>query len=421
MSLKDRINKRKQTHEKGFISFTEEDLNEAKQDNQANYQAYAFLDAAMHTSSHITEQDRNGDSVAIDDVYPCTEAECDEMDELLNQAEAAVQDKEDKVFVDRLRELRLIVNWSRCKHWTFQWSLILGCVLSVFGMMHLRNKARENADEKAQTVAMIENWEKQDTAIAFDKCSSEWIAEDLSTANASKATCLQNLKYKVGLDEKSIASVSYQLDTCTKADNRKIYEKNLEKYRTSLKEHTDEYEEVNDMNFKEYQKYVLKDKKDISKGAKKHAFWMWFFLIYVIILIPAYIYSSHQYGYNITRRREEANTLDGIRKFCFGIATFFLGAGLAMALLPDMEVTNYYSDGSSDSHTEADPTNILILVLKAVMIFIGLLIFAITSVLIMTYVTVAALKRDHDWSKVSAAASNISKKAIDKVQDKLNK
>ena len=98
MSLKDRINKRQQTHEKGYVSFTEEDLNEAKVNNHANEEAYELLDAAMRTSSHLTEEDRNGDSVTIDDIYPCTEAECDEMDDLLNKAEAAAKDKNDSFF-----------------------------------------------------------------------------------------------------------------------------------------------------------------------------------------------------------------------------------------------------------------------------------------------------------------------------------
>ena len=57
MSLKDRINKNQRTHEKGYVSFTEEDLREATTQNQVNAEAYSLLDAAMHTSSHITERD----------------------------------------------------------------------------------------------------------------------------------------------------------------------------------------------------------------------------------------------------------------------------------------------------------------------------------------------------------------------------
>lgn len=421
MSLKDRMMKRQQTHEKGYVSFTEEDLNEAKTNNAANAEAYSLLDAAMRTSSNITEVDRHGDSVVIDDIYPVTEAECDEMDALLKKAEEAVVDHNDQFFIERHRELKYIVSWSRAKHWTFQWTLILGCVLSIFGMMHLRNKAEKNAAAREGELAMVQAWEKQDTTIAFDACPKDWIEIDRSTANHHKATTLQNVRHDIVNKEGLMAYHQSIVDTCTNAETVSANQRLIKEDKQKIEELTEQYNEINDMDFKAYQKYVVKDMKGDTRAAKKHAVWMWIFLVYVIILIPLYIYSSHQYGYNITRHREEANTLDGIQKVGFSIATFFLGAGLAMALLPDMEVTTQYSDGSSDTHTEGNTLNILIYALKAIMILIGLIIFAVVSVVIMTYVTVMAAKRDHDWSKVSAAAQTIAKKATDKVQEKINK
>ena len=413
MSLKDRINKRQQTHEKGYVSFTEEDLNEARNNNQVNAQAYILLDAAMHTSSHITEEDRNGDSVEIDNIYPCTEAECNEMDDLLNQAEAAAKDKNDSFFKERLAELREIVAWSRKKHWNFQWSLILGCVLSVFGMMYLRSDAKDSAARRESERKQVENWVKQDTTIAYEKCAAEWTMVPLAPANANKAARLQNTKYQIKNAEKGLADYEARLDTCTSKERRKSYQKSIEHYEKSLKKYHAQYDEINKMEFKEFQKMVLKEEDASVAKANKHAIWMWIFLIYVILLIPAYIYSSHQFGYNITRHRTEAKVLGGVQKVGFAIAGFFLGAGLAMALLPDYEIT--YSDGSKE--TESNAGNIAIIALKLFLMFIGLLIFCITSVLIMTYVTIAAAKRDHDWSKVTAAATSVTKKAIDKVKE----
>ena len=112
MSLKDHAIKNRKSHESGYVSFTEEDLEKARTINQENGPAYKLLDDAMRTSSHLTEQDRYGDSVCIDDIYPCTESECDEMDGLLNQAESAVRDKNDQFFAERLGELR-DHDWSR--------------------------------------------------------------------------------------------------------------------------------------------------------------------------------------------------------------------------------------------------------------------------------------------------------------------
>ena len=416
--LKDRINKRQQTHEKGYVSFTEEDLNEAKINNQANEEAYYFLDAAMTTSSHLTKEDKNGDTVLIDDVYPCTEAECDEMDDLLNKAEKAVRDRNDSFFKDRLAELRSIVAWSREKHWNFQWSLIGGCILAIFGFMYLRNDAKEGAARQERELQQVKNWVEQDTTIAYDVCPSEWHIESLESANKHKAARLANTKNHIISTQSSIDDYQARLDTCTNNDRKKSYKESIKNSEKRLKEYQDQYEEINEMKFKDYQKMVIKEEKSVAKQANKHAAWMWIFLAYVIILIPAYIYYSHQYGYYITRHRTEAKVLGGIQKVGFAIATFFLGAGLAMALLPDIEVTTHYSNGTTTKHTENDSANYIILAMKAILIFIGLIIFAAVSVFIMTYVTVMAIKRKYDWSKVTAVTAAATKKAIDKVQEK---
>lgn len=415
--LKDRINKRQQTHEKGYVSFTEEDLNEAKINNQANEEAYYFLDAAMTTSSHLTKEDKNGDTVLIDDVYPCTEAECDEMDDLLNKAEKAVRDRNDSFFKDRLAELRGIVSWSREKHWNFQWSLILGCLLSVLGMMYLRNDAKDSAARQERELQQVKNWVEQDTTIAYADCPSEWTMEPLGSANKHKAARLANTKNHIISTQSSIESYQAKLDTCTNKDRKKYYKESLKKDEKRLEKYQEKYEEINEMKFKEYKKMVIKEEKADAKQANKHAVWMWIFLAYVIILIPAYIYFSHQYGYYITRHRTEARVLGGIQKVAFAIASFFLGAGLAMSLLPDVQVTTYYSNGSTSKHTETDSANYIIIAMKAILIFIGLFIFAVTSVFIMSYATIAAIKRTYDWSKVTAVTAAATQKAMDKVKE----
>lgn len=411
--LKDRINKRQQTHEKGYVSFTEEDLNEAKVNNQANAEAYSLLDAAMTTSSHLTEEDKKGETVLIDDVYPCTEAECDEMDALLDKAEKAAKDPNDSFFNERLAELRDIVAWSREKHWTFQWSLIGGCILAIFGFMWLRSDAKSDAFVQEKQLQKVENWVEQDTTVAYAVCPDEWCIEPLESANAHKAARLANTKYSISMAHGNIVYYQACLDTCTNKNMKKSYKESLKNSEKKVEEYQAKYEKINKMKFKEYQKMIIKEEKADTNNANKHAAWMWFFLMFVIILIPAYIYYSHQYGYNITRYRMETKVLGCIQKVGFAIAAFFLGSGLAMALLPDMEVV--YSDGHTE--TESNTSNIAILVLKLLLMFIGLCIFAAVSVFIMTYVTVMAIKREYDWSKVTAVATAASQKAMDKVKE----
>ena len=417
MSLKDRISKNQRTHDKGYISFTEEDLREATNQNQANAEAYSLLDAAMHTSSHITEQDRNGNECLIDNIYPCTKAECEEMDDLLNQAERAVVDKNDNFFRERLDELRDIVKWSRKKHWNFKWSLIFGCIFSIFGMMYLQSDAEEDANARASELSKVESWTEQDTTIAYDACTGQYTSPlPINSANANKGARLATIKYYIETGENNIKEYQARIDTCTNKKFRESYQESIENYQSRIKEKTEQYEEINNMKFSEYKKLAISEMQSSSDEASSHATWMYLLLIYVIILIPAYIYYTHQYGYNITRHRTEAKVLGGIQTVAFSIAGFFLGSGLAMSLLPDYEVT--YSDGHKE--TEGNALNIAILALKLFLMFIGLVIFAVTSVLIMSYVTIIAIKRDHDWSKLSAATIAVAKQANSKIQEKIN-
>ncbi|MCF0180981.1 MAG: hypothetical protein HUK11_01775, partial [Muribaculaceae bacterium] len=224
MSNKDKFANSKKSFESGYISFTEEDLNRAKAEHLDNDEAYMLLDAAMSTSSHITEEDRNGDSVVIDNIYPCTAAECDEMDNLLNQAEKAVNDKNDGFFYERLNELRRIVSWSRKKHWTFKWGLIGGCVLAILGMFWMRNDAKKDAARDAKRVAVVENWAEQDTTIAYEKCTSEFLLEDLSTANICKKVELSQIKNEIVGEENSIKTWQHKADTTKSDHDKKVYQ-----------------------------------------------------------------------------------------------------------------------------------------------------------------------------------------------------
>ena len=178
------------------------------------------------------------------------------------------------------------------------------------------------------------------------------------------------------------------------------------------------------MEFKEFQKMALKIEKEGLGSARVWAAFMWIVFVYVILLIPLYIHSSHQFGYNITRHRAEARMLDKIQKVGFGIASFLLGSSLALAFFPETKVTTHYSDGRKTTHTESNPLDIIILVRKMVLLAVAAIVFCIVSVFIMSYVTIMAFKRDHDWSKVAAVTKkgvNMAVKAGQKVGAKASK
>ena len=55
----------------------------------------------------------------------------------------------------------------------------------------------------------------------------------------------------------------------------------------------------------------------------------------------------------------------------------------------------------------------MILCLKMILLAIAACVFSFVCIFIMSYVTIAAFKRNHDWSKVSAATAALTSKATE--------
>lgn len=413
MAFKDWFKKRRETHENGYVSFTQEDLKSGLEANPSNEEAYELLDAAMTTSSHITVEDKNNETVDIDDIYPCTLEECDEMDRLLDQAKDAVNDPNDAFFNERYNELRDIVKWSRKKHWTFKWVLILGCLLSICIMFYFAGSVSSDRNKIENKVKTIKNWEKQDTTIAMVDLTLDSLVYDIKRANVHKAYTLHGIKRSYENRLEDIASYKAKLDTIQDRDQKKFYKERLKSAEDRAEKLLEQYEDINDMKFKAYRKYTIKSLKSELRAARWLDRIVWLLFLYVLLLTPFYIYSSHQYGYYITRYRAERAKLDKLQQWGFAVAAFFLGTGLAMELLPDTKVTTYYSDGSKESHIESNPLNMMILALKLILLAIAACVFSFVCIFIMSYVTITALKRNHDWSKVSAATAALTSKATE--------
>lgn len=411
--LKDKFKKRRETHENGYVSFTQDDLKEKMKANPANEKAYEFLDAAMCTSSNITVEDANKQTVDIDDVYPCSEAECDEMDRLLDRAQAEVKDKNDQFFKERYDELRDIVKWSRKKHWTFKWSLIAGCILSIFIMFYISGEVATDRARIEAKVNGIKNWQKQDTTIAFADCRTDSLVYSLANANAHKAYQLGSIKRNYEDALENIATYKQRLDTAQSRERKKGYKEQVKKYEDKAKSLLERYEDVNDMKFKKYRKSVVKSYKGELRAARRLDRFVWLICIYVLLLTPFYIYSSHQYGYYITRYRAERARLDKFQKIGFAFASFLLGASLALQFFPETKVTTIYSSGRRETHTESNPLDIAIIIIKLCLLAAAACVFSFVCIYIMSHVTITSFKRNHDWSKVAAATAALTSKATE--------
>ena len=411
--FKDKFKKRRETHENGYVSFTQDDLKESMKTNPANEKAYEFLDAAMTTSSHITAEDENKQTVNIDDVYPCSESECDEMDRLLDRAQAEIKDPNDKFFKERYDELRDIVAWSRKKHWTFKWSLIAGCILSIFIMFYISGEVAGDRQRIENKVNTIKNWQKKDTTIAFADCRTDSLVYSIADANLHKAHTLGTIKMNYENTLEKIEDYKQKLDTVQDRERKKYIKEQIKDYEKKAKVYLDRYEDTNDMKFKKYRKSVVKSYKDELRAARWLDRIVWLICIYVLLLTPFYIYSSHQYGYYITRYRAERAKLDKFQKIGFAFASFLLGASLALQFFPETKVTTIYSGGRTETHTESNPLDIAIMILKLVLLAAAACVFSFVCIFIMSYVTITAFKRNHDWSKVAAATAALTSKATE--------
>lgn len=108
-----------------------------------NRKAYELLEAAKTTSSKIKIKDKEGEEREIDDLYPLTMEEANEMDSLLNQASNAIQDHSDSEIVDQISYMKNIVSWSKEKHFNISRiqliSLLMPAVSAVFSVFKLAN------------------------------------------------------------------------------------------------------------------------------------------------------------------------------------------------------------------------------------------------------------------------------------------
>ena len=116
-----------------------------------------------------------------------------------------------------------------------------------------------------------------------------------------------------------------------------------------------------------------------------------------MILIPLYIITGYPHGYSITKHRRRSGCMNIFRKVGFGIASFCFGAGLAMSLLPDDIVKTTYSDGHTETHTEGNAANLIILAMKFGLMIVGAFIFCFVASVIMTIETFYGLLENFNW------------------------
>ncbi len=426
-SRKNEAPKGEKAYEQGYVSFTADDLKQGAERNPANDEAYGYLDDAMFTSSHIKEEDKNRGTVDIDDVYPITLEETLEMEKLLDKADAALKDSNDAFYHDRSSELRGIVEWSKKRHWTFQWLLLLGVFLTTCYIFYKSGDAGSRVDRAKAELAAVEAWEEMDVdTIAFELdslkgCGSETTVyvqyDNAAVYKASRLLRLaQNYDIQLADQERYLAMA----DTASTKEDRKKYQEWAESAEEEAEAYKEEFEEVSEFDFDDCHEAAIDRHEDRVSATKSSYRFAILWTIFFILLCPLYIFAERPYGYTISRHRTEAKVLGGIKKVAFALAGGLFTTGLFMK--GSQEVHVKWSDGSRT--VEDDGTWPIRMGIKLGLMLLAVIVFCVTSSVLVIYSTITGLKRNYDWDPIIAqvkAKLGIATEAVKaKVQEKID-
>jgi len=373
-----------------------------------NAEAWDHLDEAMFTSSLISDKEREKGVVDDgEDIYPRTKEEALHMDEELKLAMETAQEPDEENFAERYGMLREIVDWSLKRHSTWKWSLIAGALLGA-GIFYYFKKDQEDDILKAKVDReQVQQWQPMKvTETPFDKCPSQhannaW-ALRLTAADKYKMYELIDLKSSVEYNQKSSTEYGQRADTAKLAENKEKYLKYQKSYAEDAVKYRAKYDSINAMDFDQIHEMAKTALAKRVEGEVSHGNTLRNYMIYLVILIPLYIITGYPHGYSITRHQRRSGCLNIFRKVGFGLASFCFGAGVAMALLPNYQVKTTYSDGHSETHTEANWFNLVILALKFGLMIVGAFIFCFVASVIMTIETFYGLLENFNWKGLMA-------------------
>ncbi len=397
-----KIPKGNKAYEQGYISFAPEDLEKQAQNDTANRDAYELLDKAMFTSSHVSVRDKERGEVDVDDIYPITLEEADEMEHLLDRAEAAAGNPRDGFFQDRLGELRGIVRWSKQRHWNFSWMVIIGVIVSVFILSQCSDQKDSEAKEVEKSVSAVKDWAERDTTIAIESFKDKKSEINLYMARFSSPTVYKSTILERAAGDyygyvRSAAENRAKADTASTAQRKENYLKWAKEHDEKAAEYLAKYNELNALSFKEVKEKAMEEVEGAAGEAKSSARWIWFWNIFFLILIPVYVFAERPYGYAISRYRTEAKVLGGIKKGGLALAGGLLSVAGSIGFV---DIVTKWSDGSTTR--EDDGTGPLRWGLKLLLVAAAVVVVCVVSCFLMLYSTIMGLKRNYDWKTITA-------------------
>ena len=250
-------------HMQGGMNTTYSNVNT---EDKRNKKAEELLFQAWETAGYHGQPD--------EDYYPRTAQETRDMEDLLTQAEAAIDDPSDTELMEVMADTREVLEWSKQRHWTFAWWIII-CV-AIMGCYYFYQAGSE-----------------QDYVAKRQALTDEQVQTELSEAITRQQSYIDTYNQKLAIDTIS-------------EETRSLYEKYLENA-------TEEIKELKAYNVETYKKHLV-DRADAGVWRER---WE---AIWCFIWIVLYIFACRPRGYMITKRRREDKMATGLKKILFGIA-----------------------------------------------------------------------------------------------------
>lgn len=394
----------------GYLSFDIVEVKQLSESDSPNAKAYGYLYQAVTTQA--------GTDKGIDDVYPETALETEQMRALVDKARKARVDMSDQYLKICLDELDEILDWSSTRHWNFQWQVILGVILTILFLSWRVDQKQESVENRQENVAAVEGWEETDTVLNWDTTPEDLYspAGFVKYANLSaknyKLLSLYEQKSSYASAMEAADEYAAKADTAQSRDVRKSLEERRDESLAHAKECRKEFDRINKMDFKDIKKMALDEYGSWVKSAKaeKRAVRAW--NIFFIILIPVYIFAERPYGYTMTRTRAESSTLRGISKFTYTLSAMMLGSAASIGWI---RTVTKYSDGRTESSYDAG-TNAPVMIMKAGLYIAAFALICVVSCILMLYMTIQGLRRNYNWAPLMAKAKVAASSAASKVK-----
>ncbi len=393
----------------GYLSFDIIEVKKLSESDSPNAEAYGYLYQAVTTQA--------GTDKGIDDIYPETALETEQMRALVDKARKAWVDMRDQYLKICLDELDEILDWSSTRHWNFQWQVILGVILTVAFLSWRVDQKQESVEHDQELVAEVENWEETDTVLNWDTTPDDLYspAGFVKYANLSaknyKLLSLYEQKSSYASAMEAADEYAAKADTAQSRDVRKSLEERRDESLDHAKEYRKEFDRINKMDFKDIKKMALDEYGSWLKSSKAEKRAVRALNIFFIILIPVYSFAERPYGYTMTRTRAESSTLRGISKFTYTLSAMMLGSAASISWI---QTVRKYSDGHTERSYDAG-TNAPVIIMKACLYIAAFALVCIVSCILMLYMTIQGLRRNYNWApllaKAKVAASSAASKA----------